>query len=112
MKLPSYEINHYQLDNAEEIHANYPESFWLPEKTKRQNLNIGDIVKLIFRMELIDDPEGISVERMWVQVIEVKDDYYIGTLDNDPAREVFLQYPDKVVFKSEHVINIYEDESK
>lgn len=109
MKLPSFETDYYELDNAENIHANYPDSFWIPEKTIRQNLKIGETVKLIFRMQLIDNRDEVSVERMWVKIIDVKEGYYLGTLDNDPAREVFLQYPDLVIFKPEHVINIYED---
>ena len=32
MELPSYEKDNYELDNAEEIHREYPETFWIPEK--------------------------------------------------------------------------------
>ena len=34
MNLPSFDKNYFELDNAEDIHKEYPESFWIPEKAE------------------------------------------------------------------------------
>lgn len=67
MNLPTYEADHYELDNGEDIHREYPESFWIPDRDKRESLQLGDLVKLIFRMEETAGSKEVSVERMWVQ---------------------------------------------
>jgi len=66
--LPSYETDHYELDNGEEIHNEYPETFEIPSRALRENLRAGSIVKLIFRMEEKTNQEELSVVRMWVEI--------------------------------------------
>lgn len=110
MKLPSYDIDHYILDNGEEIHNEHPESFYLPRIEERQNLVPGDIVKLIFRMEEKENSDELSVERMWVVVEEKSEDYFVGIVDNDPAGDVYVACGDKVVFQAKHVIQIHCDD--
>ena len=111
MKLPSYETDHYELDNGEEIHNEYPESFWIPSRELRENLNAGDIVKLIFRMEEKENQDNVSVERMWVEIKEKNGAFYTGCLDNDPNGEVLIKCGISVNFKAEHIIQIYEEEN-
>ncbi len=88
MKLPTYENDHYELDNGEKIHNENPESFWLPSKKLRENLQVGDLVKLIFRMSERENHENVTVERMWVKIKEKNGSFYSGTLDNDPIGNV------------------------
>ena len=107
--LPNYETDHYELDNGEEIHNEYPETFEIPSRELRENLNSGDIVKLIFRMEEKENQEEVSVERMWVEIKEKNGTYYSGILDNDPNGEVLIKCGITVNFKAEHVIQIYEE---
>jgi len=109
MELPSYDKDHYELDNAEDIHNEYPESFWIPEKEIRKNLQSGSIVKLIFRMETKEDPEEVEVERMWVIINEKKDGFYLGKLDNDPMGSVNVECGQEIYFKPEHIIDVYEE---
>lgn len=109
MELPSYEKDHYELDNGEEIHQEYPDSFWIPEKDKRESLSVGDIVKLIFRMEETKGSDDVSVERMWVEVTSVNPPFYLGKLDNDPAGSDCVTSGQVVTFKSCHVIDIYKE---
>ena len=45
---------------------------------------------------------------MWVEITEIKDEFYIGYLDNDPQGEVLVECGDTVVFQSRHIIAIYE----
>ena len=107
MKLPTYEDNHYILDDAEAINAEYPDSFSIPDRAIRYNLKPGDIVKLIFRMELINDSESLSVERMWVTIRDTDAEFYTGILDNEPNGKVHVEYGQIFYFKPVHVIDVY-----
>ncbi len=110
IKYPCYETDHYELDSGVEIQKESPDTFYLPSEESRTNLKPGDLVKLIFRMEKLSDPESLSVERMWVMVKEKNKDCYLGVLDNDPFGEVHLQCGQPVCFGPEHVIQIDGEE--
>lgn len=109
MKLPSYEIDHFELDNGELINKDYPDSFWIPGKVIRESLEIGSIVKLIFRMEETAGSDDISVERMWVEILDEREGFYVGKLDNDPLGSECVKCGQKVNFQSCHVIDIYSE---
>ena len=98
-------ISNY-LENVELIHRESPITFSIPRREQRENLQIGDLVKLVF---LIDPPtsEGPNAERMWVEVKEVKKSGYLGALDNDPHYISNLKYGDLIGFSSENVAAIY-----
>jgi hypothetical protein len=75
-------------------------------------LGDGDIVKLMFDIQVPEDPElgDVSSERMWVIVRSRSGPYYIGELNNVPAcsdEQDHLKTGDRVVFLPEHVISIY-----
>ena len=112
MNLPTYETDYFEIDDAEAIHREYPDSFWLPEKVKRESIETGDLVKLIFRMEETKGSDDVSVERMWVRVTEVSKQYYIGKLDNDPAGSDCVFAGHTFSFNACHIIDIYESDDK
>ena len=93
----------YTLDNALETHREFPDTFHLPPQSERESLRLGDLVKLVFR---IQDGECMHVERMWVIVEEVRPEFYIGVLDNDPYCTADIHSGQKVQFHSDHVIEI------
>jgi uncharacterized protein YegJ (DUF2314 family) len=95
----------YELDNAEEMHANAPATFYLPPLETRANLKPNDIVKLVFRIE---HDAGFDVERMWVKVKSVSPTRYIGILDNDPYCTNELSAGAVVEFEPKHVIQIHK----
>ena len=71
----------------------------------------GDIVKLVFRMELRDpatDEASVEVERMWVIVDGFEGSIYRGVLDNDPYCTRDLVSGAIIVFEPRHVIQIYD----
>ena len=109
VKLPTYDKDHYELDNGEELNKAYPESFWIPDKSLRENLNVGDLVKLIFRMEETKGSDDISVERMWFEITDKQSHFYVGKLDNDPSGSDCVICGQSVIFQSCHVIDIYEE---
>lgn len=97
----------YTLDDGEEIHREAPETFWIPNAAERGSLQPGQIVKLVFRIELDDDE--VHVERMWVQVKERNAAGYVGELDNDPYCTTELRAGAVVLFEPRHVIDIYRE---
>jgi hypothetical protein len=91
-----------RLISAEECHAQYPETFPIPDKAARDRLQPGDCAKVIFRTYTGD---GISGERIWVLVTGKLGDRYIGTLANEPFI-IAGKYGACVYFRAEHVIDI------
>lgn len=91
----------YTLINGEEMHATYPDTFWIPSQKVRDNLTAGTNVKLGFKVA-----KGDLTERMWVIVDKKNEDgSYEGRINNDPAF-IRAKYLDKVHFSACHVINI------
>ncbi|HRH76631.1 MAG TPA: DUF2314 domain-containing protein [Cellvibrionaceae bacterium] len=111
MQLPSFDKDHYELDNGEEIHQSAPETFWIPDKKLRESLLVGDLVKLIFRMKETFGSEEISVERMWVEVTHVHKNCYEGKLNNEPYGSNCVNCGQIVFFQPCHIINIFEEDN-
>src|SRR3954471_2746370 len=84
MREPDFDIDGWCLDDGEAYHAAAPETFWLPDRHRRESLEAGDLAKLIFRISVDNADENVSVERMWVLVRERTADGYLGVLDNEP----------------------------
>ena len=93
----------YTLDNAAEIHREFPATFKLPPQRERESLKVGDHAKLIFRIEFADK---VHVERMWVLVSKVRRESYIGILDNDPYCTEEIRSGMPLEFHADHIIQI------
>ena len=93
----------YTLDNGAETHREFPDTFEIPPQEDRERLRPGDLVKLIFRIEFGDEAH---VERMWVQVTEVRPESYVGVLDTDPYCTDEICSGMRVEFHADHVIQI------
>ncbi len=98
-------MNKYYLENAFELNKEYPNTFEIPSKKEIESLKVNDLVKLIF-VEENDNPETMP-ERMWVKIIKINKDNFIGILDNDPYYIESVKYGDEIVFKIENIIDIY-----
>ncbi|MCW5141599.1 toll/interleukin-1 receptor domain-containing protein [Burkholderia cenocepacia] len=110
--LAELDIDGWRLRSGVASHRRWPETFEIPDEQERRGLVSGDIVKLMFDIQVPDDPElgDCSSERMWVIVHERSGPYYIGELNNIPAcadEQEHLAVGDRVVFLPEHVISIY-----
>ena len=93
----------YTLDDGAQTHREFPDTFQIPSQAERENLKPGDLAKLIFR---ISNGDEVNVERMWVQVLEVSSQSYVGVLDNDPYCTNEIRSGMKVQFHPDHVIQI------
>jgi hypothetical protein len=87
-----------------------PITFSIPRSDQRASLQVGALVKLIFEA---DPPSatGLTAERMWVEMREVRDGRFVGALDNEPSFIVDLEPGDAVHFGPEHVAAIYDSPS-
>jgi hypothetical protein len=84
MREPDFEVDGWCLEDGEDLHAEAPATFWLPDLEQREQLQPGDLAKLVFRISVDNDEEPVAVERMWVLVRERAGEHYFGVLDNDP----------------------------
>ena len=111
MRNPDFDIDGWCLEDAEAYHAEAPDTFWIPERDRREGLEAGDLAKLIFRISVDNADENSAVERMWVIVRERRADGYLGVLDNEPdaiAENDEFWLGSELPFSGKHVINIQE----
>lgn len=109
MREPDFHNDGWCLDDGEAHHAKAPNSFWIPDRQERANLQPGDLAKLIFRISVDDAEERVVVERMWVLVRERTSGGYLGILDNDPnaiSENDEFWSGSELPFSAKHVIDI------
>lgn len=98
----------YRLANGEARNHEAPRAFFIPARSEREALKVGDYAKLLF--ELIDpSDDDPGAERMWVQVLGVSNGKYVGALTNAPRAITTIGVGDRVDFGPEHVIGTLED---
>ena len=107
MILATYKKDHYELDDGEALSREYPDTFSIPDKEDRDSLQIGDTVKLVFRMEETKGSDDLAVERMWVEITAKHPTGYEGTLANQPAGSECLHHGQLIPFLACHIIDIY-----
>jgi hypothetical protein len=107
------EPSDFWLADADELHGRHPRSYFIPPADRRRALRPGELVRLEFTYGPHADREGEGhVERMWVEVLEQRDDGHArGRLRNHPRRLTELAIGDLVAFEPENVITIdYTDD--
>src|SRR4051812_18690809 len=86
IRLAVLDIDGYQLSSGVASHHRWPETFEIPDESERRGLVDGDVVKLVFEIQIPDPESGNTFgERMWVIVRGRSGPYYIGELNNVPA---------------------------
>jgi Uncharacterized protein conserved in bacteria (DUF2314) len=93
----------WRLDDAERRNRDNPDFFFIPDRTRRENLRPGDGVKLLFMLEVPDEPGGERVERMWVEVQSASERRFTGSLVNEPVTPHELTSGAEVEFGPEHL---------
>lgn len=97
----------WTLDDAEIIAKAAKYTFYKPSQSLINKLKVGHLVKLIFRFET-ETSNQPGAERMWVEIIEIGDEKFTGTLANDPYYIKDLKYKDVLEFEAKHIIQVYE----
>ncbi len=105
---PSFSENGFYLEDAVWL-SEYRDDISPPSEEAREGLDVGDIVKLIFRFaDENSDREDGQCERMWVEITGFEDGYFVGTIENDPHHAA-AAYGDVVSFHPLHIAEIYSD---
>lgn len=67
-------------------------------------------MKLLFRFAAENaHRQDNETERMWVLITELDDEYYVGTLENDPKLDHVLSCGDTIHFHPSHVMEILDE---
>ena len=107
---PSLAVDGWVLVSAEERHAASPATFHIPPRSTRDTLVRGVAAKLLFHIETKDADRVVDrgIDRMWVIVMTVTPEGYLGVLDNDPgyAEGLNLRAGDIIAFGPQHVAAI------
>jgi hypothetical protein len=105
--MATLEADGWELDNAEELHAAYPDRYRIPPREERANLQVGALVKLIFLLKTEEEGEEvIQGERMWCTIREVVGSRFVGALESLPVTSDVLQPGDRIEFGPEHVASV------
>ncbi len=97
----------YWLVSAEDRKRQFPRTFVIPERARRESLRIGDQAKLLFE----EQGSRGRVERMWVEIQRrAPEGRYVGKLLNRPLFMVSIAYGDAVEFGPEHVADWADQE--
>jgi hypothetical protein len=99
----------WELDDGELRHLEAPDTFELPLRSERIGLRPGQIVKLIFRINVLEPDGKVSVEceRMWVKVTGRFESYFVGLLDDDAHCTDHITHGLEVFFEPRHVIQVW-----
>jgi hypothetical protein len=101
----------WRLESAERRHDESPRSFFIPPRSRRESLQPGEGVKLLFVLEDPRETDAWQVERMWVNIASAAGERYVGRLLNDPVTPHVLAKGSVVEFGPEHVSALAVDES-
>jgi len=91
--------NEFKLISGLEMNRKHPVSFEIPSLLEKEQISVGDSVKLMFEFKK-------GVERMWVLVTKIEDGCLTGILDNMSVFKNTIAYGDTVQFTKDHVISI------
>jgi hypothetical protein len=105
MDIPTHARFRGLLD-AVSRHRADPWTFSIPRSDVRGSLARGDRVKLLFSFDGGTSP---GVERMWVEVVDVTAEGYIGRLDNEPRAIADLAPASLVTFEAHHVAALWRE---
>ena len=97
----------WELLNAEEKHARYPNTFEIPSRRERETLKRGILVQLHFLVRV--GRARRQVHRMPVRITKRVRGGYEGTLESEPdplAHDVLI-VGDTISFRPEHIATVY-----
>jgi hypothetical protein len=99
----------WTLVEASSLALEAPYTFYLPSKQVLAQLQIGDLVKLIFSCD-VENEKAWSAERMWVKITSIHGDDFQGELSNSPNYIPDLYLGKAVDSSSYHIIQTQLDD--
>lgn len=99
-----YKMGSWKLTDSEKLAKENKYTFYKPSREILKNLKVGNIVKLTFEFET-SNSEHQGAERMWLEITEINEDKFKGTLDNHPFYLHELYAGDEIEFEYKHIID-------
>lgn len=100
----------FYLENVIEKNIQFSRTFLIPTQEEIDKLEIGNLVKLIFVME-VPQKNGCRAEKMWVKIINIQKGIFTGILDNEPYYLKSIKVGEAITFKAENIAGIYGGKS-
>ncbi|WPC40103.1 DUF2185 domain-containing protein [Clostridium sp. JS66] len=96
----------FYLENVVEKNLQFPRTFLIPNKEEVGKLEIGNLVKLVFVMEELQE-DGCRAEKMWVEIVNKQKDEFTGILTNNPYYLKSIKWGDMITFEEENIASTY-----
>ena len=95
----------WHLESGVKRNREHPDTFWIPDEEKKQAIEPGVFVKLMFDTSDFWGRRNWG-ERMWVEVVAIKNRHIVGVLRNQPIGIPRLHFGDQLKFTRDHIIDI------
>ena len=105
---PTLEEHGWELESAEERHAQAPDTFLIPDQEERANLQVNQRVQLLFLFMVAasDGTPEIQCEKMWVTIERASQGRYQGKLNSRPVSSGSVAPGDQISFGPQHVASV------
>ena len=94
----------WDLGDAQKLVNEVPHKFSKPSIEVIEPLKKGHKVKLIFNIKG-DNPEIPSTEQLWVEILLVQDNKFLGQLEDNPIHIQDLKCGEIIEFEERHIID-------
>lgn len=94
----------WYLEDAQKLAEEFPYTNSELSKKSIESLEKGNKAKLIFKFKR-DDSEIPSTEKLWVEILLVENNKFLGQLEEDPKYFQDLKCGEIVEFEERHIID-------
>ncbi len=94
----------WNLEDAQKLVDEVPHKFSKPSKDVIEPLEKGHKVKLMFNFKS-DNPKISSNEQLWVEILLVQDNKFLGQLEDNPEHIQDLKCGEIIEFEERHIID-------
>ena len=94
----------WSLEDAKKLADKFPKKFSKPSKEIITPLEKGHKAKLIFKFNG-DDPETPGTEQLWVEILLVQNNKFLGQLEDEPKYIQDLKSGEIIEFEERHIID-------
>lgn len=94
----------WSLGDAQKLVDEVPHKFSKPSIEVIEPLEKGHKVKLVFNFKS-DNPEIPSAEQLWVEILLVQDNKFLGQLEDSPKHIQDLKCGEIIEFEERHIID-------
>lgn len=94
----------WDLGNAHKLVDEAPHKFSKPSIEVIEPLEKGHKVKLTFNFKS-DKPKALNTEQLWVEILLVQDNKFLGQLEDNPKYVQDLKCGEIIEFEERHIID-------